>query len=278
MSLPRTAEPETAALPLRGPVARTLDLVLGLAAVSLVPLGLTLSAGRPTTAAALGPVLAPLGLVAVALHSLRQYLHHRGREVGAYLRGPDTGTRALRVGLEFLRLLLLEAVALVVDLLKVALGLGCFVAFVVDNLLAALGLFAACLTLALGLDRVSELLRGKLRRFYHFDGVVLSREPGPPRPAQAWARPTLGARLDATLERWLLPPVTLDAQVSIHLMESRVQLDRQAPCRVCGEALGEAPLVACGSCSTPHHRDCFEYLGRCAVYGCGGDAPRPVDG
>lgn len=38
-------------------------------------------------------------------------------------------------------------------------------------------------------------------------------------------------------------------------------------CRVCGtELTGE--LVTCESCQTPHHKDCWEYWGRCATYGC----------
>lgn len=40
-------------------------------------------------------------------------------------------------------------------------------------------------------------------------------------------------------------------------------------CRVCGtELIGE--LVACERCQTPHHKDCWEYWGRCATYGCTG--------
>lgn len=49
-------------------------------------------------------------------------------------------------------------------------------------------------------------------------------------------------------------------------------------CLVCGEGLrldGAVlePLRAtiyCTDCGTPHHRDCFQYGGKCAVYGCGG--------
>lgn len=45
---------------------------------------------------------------------------------------------------------------------------------------------------------------------------------------------------------------------------------RDAPrCRVCGEVL-VAEVVWCDDCKTPHHRDCFAYAGRCAVFGCSG--------
>jgi len=42
-------------------------------------------------------------------------------------------------------------------------------------------------------------------------------------------------------------------------------------CPVCCTRLTE-PLVRCGRCRAPHHRECWEYLGRCAVYGC---EPKP---
>lgn len=45
-------------------------------------------------------------------------------------------------------------------------------------------------------------------------------------------------------------------------------------CRVCGtELAGE--LVSCERCDTPHHRDCWEYWGRCATYGCSSEPPEP---
>jgi hypothetical protein len=40
-------------------------------------------------------------------------------------------------------------------------------------------------------------------------------------------------------------------------------------CRVCGVALAGA-TVSCGKCSTPHHRECWDYNGGCSVYACGG--------
>jgi len=38
-------------------------------------------------------------------------------------------------------------------------------------------------------------------------------------------------------------------------------------CPVCGEPLGPAP-VTCPECNTPHHWDCWEYNGGCAIFGC----------
>ncbi|AGA26105.1 RING finger protein [Singulisphaera acidiphila] len=40
-------------------------------------------------------------------------------------------------------------------------------------------------------------------------------------------------------------------------------------CKVCGEAI-EGPRVFCAICRTPHHRDCWEYVGTCSIYGCHG--------
>lgn len=40
-------------------------------------------------------------------------------------------------------------------------------------------------------------------------------------------------------------------------------------CLVCGDGIQEGNRVQCRGCDTPHHRDCFEYTGKCAVYACG---------
>jgi hypothetical protein len=39
-------------------------------------------------------------------------------------------------------------------------------------------------------------------------------------------------------------------------------------CQVCGEEIA-SDLVFCQRCKTPHHRDCWLYVGRCSVFGCG---------
>lgn len=51
---------------------------------------------------------------------------------------------------------------------------------------------------------------------------------------------------------------------------------RSAPiCLVCRASLVR-DIVLCARCSTPHHRECFDYAGVCAVFGCGGSASRPA--
>ncbi len=38
-------------------------------------------------------------------------------------------------------------------------------------------------------------------------------------------------------------------------------------CKVCGEPI-TSPGVVCASCRTPHHLDCWEFVGTCSIYGC----------
>ena len=41
-------------------------------------------------------------------------------------------------------------------------------------------------------------------------------------------------------------------------------------CKVCGEPITAGAVIVCASCNTPHHRDCWEYVGACSIYGCNG--------
>jgi hypothetical protein len=44
-----------------------------------------------------------------------------------------------------------------------------------------------------------------------------------------------------------------------------------AICQVCGVPVTRGTAVFCASCWTPHHRVCFEYVGRCSTYACGSE-------
>ena len=44
-------------------------------------------------------------------------------------------------------------------------------------------------------------------------------------------------------------------------------------CKVCGEPIVETARVICGSCRTPHHGDCWDFIGGCSVFGCKGKTP-----
>ena len=48
-----------------------------------------------------------------------------------------------------------------------------------------------------------------------------------------------------------------------------------AVCKVCGDAIGDAPWVACARCQTPHHLDCWEFVGACSIFGCQGKVAYP---
>ncbi|MBV8880116.1 MAG: hypothetical protein JO332_09150 [Planctomycetaceae bacterium] len=44
-------------------------------------------------------------------------------------------------------------------------------------------------------------------------------------------------------------------------------------CPVCGTGLKDR-VVRCEQCRTPHHRECWAYMGRCSTYACRGTAAR----
>ncbi len=46
-------------------------------------------------------------------------------------------------------------------------------------------------------------------------------------------------------------------------------------CKVCGEEISGTPRVVCTTCRTPHHRDCWEFIGACSVFGCKGKTSAP---
>jgi hypothetical protein len=52
------------------------------------------------------------------------------------------------------------------------------------------------------------------------------------------------------------------------LEQQSAQVLEQAVCRICGEEIRER-LVFCRRCKTPHHRECWQYVGRCSVFACG---------
>ena len=47
------------------------------------------------------------------------------------------------------------------------------------------------------------------------------------------------------------------------------ELEGPPICKVCLESIEGGPIVVCSSCRTPHHRECWEYVGSCSIYGCG---------
>lgn len=44
--------------------------------------------------------------------------------------------------------------------------------------------------------------------------------------------------------------------------------ETESCCQVCGIAIAEGETTRCGKCGAPHHTDCWNYNGGCAIYGC----------
>jgi hypothetical protein len=50
--------------------------------------------------------------------------------------------------------------------------------------------------------------------------------------------------------------------------EAAMSVDAAAgECQVCSEKM-ETRVVYCGKCRTPHHEECWSYVGQCSTYGC----------
>jgi len=74
-------------------------------------------------------------------------------------------------------------------------------------------------------------------------------------------------RLVKTTEEFIGFLLGSSADPGIQLGEVRVQSGGECP--VCGTAMSER-LVRCEVCQTPHHSECWTYMGRCSTYGCRG--------
>jgi hypothetical protein len=46
-------------------------------------------------------------------------------------------------------------------------------------------------------------------------------------------------------------------------------------CKVCGEPILKGPRTVCRTCHVPYHADCWEFIGSCSVFGCGGKTGEP---
>lgn len=51
-------------------------------------------------------------------------------------------------------------------------------------------------------------------------------------------------------------------------MTSKFDSNNEQPCQVCGVGLSAGPVVYCSKCKTPHHKDCWDYLGQCSTFAC----------
>ena len=93
-----------------------------------------------------------------------------------------------------------------------------------------------------------------------------------------------GDSLSLAVREALVVHQGLQAGVMARLAEGVAIVNAGAPgaedagpplCKVCGEGIVDAPWVTCASCLTPHHRDCWEFIGACSIFGCRGKVARP---
>jgi hypothetical protein len=47
-------------------------------------------------------------------------------------------------------------------------------------------------------------------------------------------------------------------------------------CKVCGQLIEAGPRMTCARCKAPHHRDCWEFIGGCSIFGCSGKEGVPA--
>lgn len=101
--------------------------------------------------------------------------------------------------------------------------------------------------------------------------MTISLMPGWLIVRKVWHAPR-GSDLESFVERVLAlsDQISLAAAVGIEFVTGeQPQLLEEARCGVCGESLADE-IVVCRRCNTPQHRDCWQFSGGCATYGCGG--------
>jgi hypothetical protein len=63
---------------------------------------------------------------------------------------------------------------------------------------------------------------------------------------------------------------------AVEIVEVAPNAGAPSICLVCAQKIEEPKMMACTACDTPHHKDCWEYNARCALFGCGGERAREV--
>ncbi len=127
--------------------------------------------------------------------------------------------------------------------------------------------------------RVRKSIAG-LERGVHAGGMLVSINP---ERALVQIDRNLGASTDAlawvvqealTIHDGLLDGVVgrIDQGIDIVDMGADTWDEDSGPpvCKVCGEPILGGQMILCAVCKTPHHRDCWEYVGACSIYGCTG--------
>jgi hypothetical protein len=100
--------------------------------------------------------------------------------------------------------------------------------------------------------------------------MTVSISPGCLAVRKVWRSPR-GPDIEAFVERVcaLSDQLNLASAQGIEFVAGdEPQLLEHARCGVCGDGLA-SEIVVCRRCNTPHHRECWQYGGGCATYGCG---------
>lgn len=55
-------------------------------------------------------------------------------------------------------------------------------------------------------------------------------------------------------------------------LKNQTELMPQFKCLICGEKseITNDGVIVCEKCKTPHHKECYNWIGHCGVYGCKG--------
>ncbi len=93
-------------------------------------------------------------------------------------------------------------------------------------------------------------------------------------PEEVVLRKPLGFEDDDALQLFVRLGLPVLARAIKVCMSTGVEILEAVPtgegdCPVCAHPLSEA-TVRCAKCRAPHHPDCWDYLGGCATYACGG--------
>jgi hypothetical protein len=106
-----------------------------------------------------------------------------------------------------------------------------------------------------------------VRRLIACSGLSIEVKPNvlEIRITEAADTPEIGMALVRTARDFLKFLCNLDVQPALRTGEFTELLSGHCP--ICTTTLAE-PLVRCPRCRSPHHRQCWDYLGHCATYGC----------
>ncbi len=131
-------------------------------------------------------------------------------------------------------------------------------------------------------DFLSARTRGSLamlHRMGHIGGMLLSVNP---ERMLVQIDRNLGSSADAlgiavrealVLHDGLTEGVTCRLKQGISIVDAGESDDEPTgppTCKVCLEPITDGPIIVCAVCNTPHHRDCWDYVGACSIYGCNG--------